>query len=69
MDEQRQDDQLEPISNSSVLIQDIALKTNQERLMIEMCGGRVSRRSVLAAPHDNYEMLQSKIKKYVAVQK
>ena len=35
MDEQRQDDQLEPIYNSSVPIQDIALKTSQERWTIE----------------------------------
>ena len=30
MDEQRQDDQLEPTYNSSVPIQDVALKTNQK---------------------------------------
>ena len=35
MDEQKHDDQLEPIYNSSVLIQDIALKTSQERWTIE----------------------------------
>ena len=38
MDEQRQDDQQEPIYNSSVLIQDIALKTSQERWTIETEG-------------------------------
>ena len=31
MDEERQDDQLEPIYNSSVPIQDIALKTSREQ--------------------------------------
>ena len=35
MDEQRQDDQLEPIYNRAVLIQDIVLKTSQERWTIE----------------------------------
>ena len=30
MDKQRQDDQLEPIYNSSVPIQDVALKTYKE---------------------------------------
>ena len=31
MDEQRQDDKLEPIYNSSVPMQDVALKTSQEQ--------------------------------------
>ena len=53
MDEQRQDDQLEPIHNSSVSIQDVALKTNRERRKIERGGGRRSGRSVLAARHDD----------------
>ena len=35
MDEQRQDDQLEPIYNRSVQIQDIALKTSREQRTIE----------------------------------
>ena len=47
MDEQRQDNQLEPIYNSSVPIQDVALKT------IETGGGRGSGRSVLAVQHDD----------------
>ena len=51
MDEQRQDDQLEPIYNSSVLIQDVALKKYRERWMIETSGGRGSGRSTLAARH------------------
>ena len=46
MDEQRQDDQLEPIYNS--FVQKEALKTCREWLTIEMSGKRGSGRSVLA---------------------
>ena len=53
MDEQRQDDQLEPIYNSSVLIQDVALKTYQERWTIEMGCERGSGRSMLVVQHDD----------------
>ena len=53
MDEQRQDDQLEPIYNSSMLIQDVALKTYREQWTIETGGKRGSGRSVLAARHDD----------------
>ena len=53
MDMQRQDDQLEPIDNSPVPIQDVALKTSQEQWMIEMGGKRGSERSVLAAHYDD----------------
>ena len=53
MDEQRQDDQLEPIYNSSVLIQDVALKTYQERWTIETGGERESERSMLSMRHDD----------------
>ena len=53
MDEQRQDDQLEPIYNCSVPIQDVALKTSRERCAIETGGGRALGRSVLAARHDD----------------
>ena len=49
MDEQRQDDQLEPIYNGSVPIRDIAW----ERWTIEKVGERGSGRSVLAALHDD----------------
>ena len=49
MDEQRQDDQLEPIYNNSVPIQAVALKTDRERWSIETGGERRSWRSVLAA--------------------
>ena len=53
MDEQRQNDQLEPIYNSPVPILDIALKTCRERWKIETGGERGSGRSVLAARHDD----------------
>ena len=52
MDEQRQDDQLEPTYNSSVPIQDVALKTDRKRWTIEKGGGRGSGRSVLMMQHD-----------------
>ena len=58
MDEPRQDNQLEPICNSSVPIQDIALKTSQEQWTIEMGGKRGSGRSVLAAQHDDDDDLK-----------
>ena len=51
MYEQRQDNLQEPIYNSSVLIQDVALKTYWERWTIETGGDRG--RSVLAARHDD----------------
>ena len=53
MDEQRQDDQQEPIYYCSVPIQDIALKTSREQWTIERGGERVSWSSVLAAWHDD----------------
>ncbi len=53
MDEQRQDDQLEPTYNSSVPIQDVALKTYRERLTIEKGGGRGSGISALIAQDDD----------------
>ena len=52
MDGQRQDDQLEPTYNSSVPIQNVAMKTYQERWMTEKGSGRGSGRSMLAARHD-----------------
>ena len=56
MDEQRHDDQLEPIYNSSESIQDVALKTYRERWTIETGGERESVISVLAARHhDDYD--------------
>ena len=53
MDEQKQDNQLEPIYNSSVPIQDVALKTYQERWTIEKGGWRGSERSVQHDDDDN----------------
>ena len=52
MQEQRQDDQLEPIYNSSVLIQDLDLKTSREQWTIKTGGKRGTGRSVQAAQHD-----------------
>ena len=53
MDEQRQDDQLEPIYNSSGPIQHIALKNYREEYTIEKgWGERMSGRSVLVARHE-----------------
>ena len=46
MDEQRLDDQLVPTYNSSVLIQDVALKTYRKGWIIEKGDGRGSGRSV-----------------------
>ena len=46
-------DELEPIHNSSVPVQDVALKTYWERWTIVMGGERGSGRSVLAARHDD----------------
>ena len=53
MEEKKQDNQLEPIYNSSVPIQDVALKTCWERWTIGMGGGGGSGRSVLVVWHDN----------------
>ena len=53
MDEQSLDHQVELINNSSVPIQDIALKTTGERWTIETGGERGSGRSVVAARHDD----------------
>ena len=52
MDEPRQDDQLEPIFNNSVAIQDVTWKAYRERWTIETGGERVSRRFVLAVRYD-----------------
>ena len=53
MDEQRQDDSLEPTYNSSMPIQDVAFKTYQKRWTIEKGDGRGSGRSILMARHDD----------------
>ena len=49
MDEQRQDDQLEPTYNSSVPIQDVALNTGWKQWTIETGGEKGSGISVLMA--------------------
>ena len=53
MDERMQDNQLEHIYNSSVQIQDVDLKNELERWMIEAGGERGSGRSVLTMGHDD----------------
>ena len=55
MDEQRQDDQLEPIYSSSVPIQDVALKTCRKQWTIEKGGEKGSGISVLMAQHHDDE--------------
>ena len=53
MDDQKQDDQQDPIHNSSVPIQNVTLKTCRERWTIETGGERGSVRPILAAQHDD----------------
>ena len=53
MDEQRQDDQLEPTYSSSVPIWDVALKTSWKQWMIEKGGEKGSGISMLMARHDD----------------
>ena len=53
MDEQRQDDQLEPTYNSSVPIQNVALKTCWKQWTIEKGGERGSEISVPMSRHDD----------------
>ena len=58
MDEQKQDDQLEPTYNTSSPIQDVVLKTYRERWTIEKGGERGSGRSALVKWHDDDAMLK-----------
>ena len=53
MDKKRLDDQLEPIYNSTVRIQDVVWKTTRERWTIETDDEGGSGKSVLAAWHDD----------------
>ena len=53
MDEQKQDDKVEPIYNCYKTIQDIALNTSREQWKIETSGDRGSGRSMLTAWHDD----------------
>ena len=67
MDKQKQDDQLQPICNSSGPIQDVALKTNRERWTIETGGERGSRRFVQTARHDDDDdFFRDVFKKYIS---
>ena len=52
-DEQKLDDQLESIYNSSVAVQNVAWKTSWERWTIKTSDERGSGRSGLAARHDD----------------
>ena len=53
MDEQRQDDQLEPTYSSSLPIRDVSLKTFRKQWTIGRVGERGSVISVLMALHDD----------------
>ena len=53
MDEQRQNDMLEPTYNSSVPIQDVALKSYRKRWTIEKGGENRSGISTLLVWHDD----------------
>ena len=53
MDKQRQDNQLESTYSSTVLIQDVTLKTCWKQWMIGSGGKRESGISVLMARHDD----------------
>ena len=53
MDDQRQDNQLEPPYNSSVPVQDVVLKTYWKRWTIDKGDRRGSGKSVLMARHDD----------------
>ena len=57
MDEQRQDDQLEPIYKSSVPIQDEALENCRKQCTIEKGGEKRSGISVLIMQHDDDDAL------------
>ena len=56
MDEQRHDDQLEPTYSSSVLIRDVALKTNRKQWTIGKGGEKGSGISMLRVRHYDEEM-------------
>ena len=60
MDEQRQDDQLEPTYGSSVLIRDVALKNCWKQWTIGTGGKRESGISVLMARYHDDEVFLSK---------
>ena len=53
MNEQKQDDQLEPTYSSSVPIRDVVLKTNRKQWTIGRSSKRESEISVLIVRHDD----------------
>ena len=55
MDEQRLDNQVEPLYNCFVPIQDVDWKTCRERWPVETGGEKGSERSILASRHDDDE--------------
>ena len=61
MDELKQDDQLEHTYSNYVRIRDVAQKTCQRRWTIGKSGERGSRISVLAARHDDVDLLVTKL--------
>ena len=66
MDEQRQDHQLEPTYNTSMAIQDVALKIYRKRWTIEKGGGRGPGRSALVA---DMMMMMIDVKEIVEIRK
>ena len=60
MDEQKQDNQLEPTYTRSLPMQNVALKTWREQWMIEKGGGSGSGRFVLMAWHDDDDIIEKK---------
>ena len=66
MDQQRQDDQLEPTYNSFVSVQDVALKTCRKQWTIVQGGGKGSGRSMLAARHDDDDDNEKYFKSFVS---
>ena len=67
MDEQKLDDQLEPIYSSSVPIQDVAWKTCRKRWTRDTCGERWSGKPMLAARDDDDDVNQ--IEKQISFKK
>ena len=68
MDEQRQDDQLEPTYSSSVPIRNVALKTCRKQWTIRKGGEKGSGRSVLMTRHDdNDDDMASEIRNILTV--
>ena len=53
MEEQRQDDKLEPIYNNSVPIRDVDLENSRKQWTIEKGGGKGSVISLLMTWHDD----------------